>query len=182
MALGRSLYFSLLARRWRNGGPLRFHQGFQQGHGFREGVSTAPVAACAAGGVEGRAAAGVFSGQVGAMGDEEFDELIETMFGRTVQNGLVRHSVRARHLTPATVSLGDPHRGAVFGGSSESLHGLGRSCNGSAAASRSTASPRSGSAWTTGSSTRCATAAPTAGEAAVQEGSGVHIRAGFDQQ
>jgi len=43
-----------------------------------------------------------FGGQVGAVGDEEFDELIESVFGTTVQSGLVRDGIRARHLAAAT--------------------------------------------------------------------------------
>ena len=85
----------------RNRNPLRLHQGFQQRHGFRKCIRTAASTASAAGDVEWRTAAGVFDGQVGAVGDQEFDELIEAVFGGAVQSGLIRDGVRARHLTAA---------------------------------------------------------------------------------
>ena len=75
-----SSYFLLPAANVRYRDPLRFHQGFQKRDGVRERIRASLKAAGAAGGVEGRAAAGVFGGQVGAVGDEEFDELIEAVF------------------------------------------------------------------------------------------------------
>ena len=97
----------LPARNWWNRETLGLHQGFQQGHGFRERIRTAAIAAGTAGYVKRRAAVGVLGGQVGAIGDQEFDELIEAVFGGTVQSGLVRDGVGARHLTATAEGLGD---------------------------------------------------------------------------
>src|ERR1700683_1305394 len=47
---------------------LRLHQRFQQHHGFRKCVGTAASTTGASRDVEGRTAAGVFSGKVGAIG------------------------------------------------------------------------------------------------------------------
>ena len=100
--------FSFLAGRNRGDrDPLGFHQGFQQRHGLGERIRAAAIAARAAGDFEGRAAVGVFSGQVRAIGDQEFDELVEAVFGRAVQSGLVRDGIRARHLTAAAEGLCD---------------------------------------------------------------------------
>src|SRR5580658_9231560 len=97
-----------------NRDPLRLHQGFQQSHGFGERVGAAATSACAAGDFERSAAAGVFGGEIGAVGYEEFDELIEAVFGGAMQGGLVRNGVRARHLTAATEGQRDARGSAVI--------------------------------------------------------------------
>ena len=84
-----------------NRNAFLLHQRFQQRHGLRICIRTTASAACAAGDIERRATAGVFDGQVGAIGDQEFNELIEAVFGGAMQSGLIRYGVRPRHLTAA---------------------------------------------------------------------------------
>jgi hypothetical protein len=64
------------------------------GHGFREGIPPLfrPLALLAASGACGRWR---LWHQVGAMSDEELDELIESVFGGAVQSGLVWDGVGA---------------------------------------------------------------------------------------
>ena len=107
--------------RYRN--ALGFHQGFQQRHSLRERVRAAAHAAGATGHVEGRAAAGVFDGEVGAIGDQEFDELVEAVFGGAVESGLMGGSVGAWHLTAAPERLGDARRRAFTGSEAPAASG-----------------------------------------------------------
>ena len=93
---------------WAGYGEAFFlHQLFQQRHGLREGICATAIATRAAGGIERRATVGIFGGQVGAVRYQEFDVLVEAVFSRAVQGGLVRHRIRARHLTAATESCRD---------------------------------------------------------------------------
>src|SRR6185436_7724034 len=87
----------------------------------------------------------------------EFDELIEAVFGRAVQSGLVRDGVRAGHLTAAPEGQCDARRSAVIGGTGGSR----RSGSGSTATPTSTTAARG---------------------TAVQKRASVHVRAGFDEE
>src|SRR5581483_3992235 len=95
----------LPARNSRNCDSLVLHERFQQRHGFRERVRAATEAAGATGSVEGRAALSIFRGQIRAVRDQEFDEFVEAVFGRAVQRGLIRDSVRTGNLAAPAVGL-----------------------------------------------------------------------------